>query len=1151
MISKEKILDSWIMVEHLSEGDINKNDKSMFRFDSVSDENFYGFFKQSLDKALIERKIFSKSGGLVIYLDIFDFNEVIKMIRKWYKLEPTEEDIRVGEKFKAAIYFDSKLNFLSEMTFCTISGYIYMQNSKDIQKDTMGFENKFHEFETDFKLQLQQDFDGSAEDSEKFNAAMKKLLSCFSVSESRFKLLKNVETDGTNLHSFFISDLEKAKNIHTDNLQSYLYGYAGQKVNLDSKSDSVNYNPDIFSKILQPSQYPSGRFPGETKFALSFMQQAVVNLSLGFDERKIRSVNGPPGTGKTTLLKDIFAELIVRQAVGIVDMKERCIAGTEETVYFNSASIGELPDVISENGIVVASSNNGAVQNIVNELPLISKIDSKMTDGLKNDDGYFWKLSNSDISVEWKKDESGKPQKTIVCKEREGEDKFWGLFSLEGGRAENMTNIITKIECICRYLNEEYISDDDVYWDFRTKYDAVSKMKANVQRFAESHLKYRQERIDIRRYKNSYLLQRKQKEKNISEQCRELEQSVIQCDRQINAVKKKYQEFEIQRGNSQNKVNQYNNILESLKMTKPSLFERFKRKQYNDDMNKAREQLQQAIYEDDNIYREQYGVKKQLDKLEQERNSLIEQSRNKKQDLAEWISSAENKIANLEKSIADFEKSECRFQPLDMGLDYETLQLSNPWFDEDFRIAQSELFLSALRVRKQFLYENRKNIKAACIIWSSQKKYLENKRLIAAAWHWINFTIPIISSTFASFSRMCQNIGENTLGHLFVDEAGQALPQAAIGAIFRSRNVMVVGDPAQIKPVLTLDAHILSMIARHFGVTEKYLSDSASAQTLVDSASRFGFYREQDRSEDSWIGIPLWVHRRCMYPMFTISNKISYNDMMVQGTKKYGKTGWFDVSGQADNKFVREQAEFLQKRLLKMMKNNPKAKDNIYVITPFANVAQRLAQTLDKIGFTKRDNNRKPVNIGTVHTFQGKEAPVVFMVLGADRQSKGAAGWAVGEPNMMNVAATRAKEEFYVIGDRELYRSLGSEVANNTMAVIQRYGKEHPELVDNDISDIKSETVISPPKSKADTSDKQPERIVGQVLNVNTNRSTNRKYAYVKGNNGIRYTITEQIYSETKNADSIICQGRYITFVAKSNQTNTVRYACNIEKFQS
>ena len=85
---------------------------------------------------------------------------------------------------------------------------------------------------------------------------------------------------------------------------------------------------------------------------------------------------------------------------------------------------------------------------------------------------------------------------------------------------------------------------------------------------------------------------------------------------------------------------------------------------------------------------------------------------------------------------------------------------------------------------------------------------------------------------------------------------------------------MVVGDPLQIKPVLTLDSNTLYMLGEHFGVTEKYLSASASVQILADAASQYGFYRKQDKAEDSWVGIPLWVHRRCRYPMFTISNMI-------------------------------------------------------------------------------------------------------------------------------------------------------------------------------------------------------------------------------------------------------------------------------------
>lgn len=38
---------------------------------------------------------------------------------------------------------------------------------------------------------------------------------------------------------------------------------------------------------------------------------------------------------------------------------------------------------------------------------------------------------------------------------------------------------------------------------------------------------------------------------------------------------------------------------------------------------------------------------------------------------------------------------------------------------------------------------------------------------------------------------------------------------------------------SQIKPVLTMDSNILNMLREHFGVTEKYLSNSASTQTFA------------------------------------------------------------------------------------------------------------------------------------------------------------------------------------------------------------------------------------------------------------------------------------------------------------------------------
>jgi len=60
-------------------------------------------------------------------------------------------------------------------------------------------------------------------------------------------------------------------------------------------------------------------------------------------------------------------------------------------------------------------------------------------------------------------------------------------------------------------------------------------------------------------------------------------------------------------------------------------------------------------------------------------------------------------------------------------------------------------------------------------------------------------------------------------------------------------------------------------------------------------------------------------------------------------------------------------------------------------------------------------------HVGTVHTFQGREQSVVWMVLGCDQQTEGAANWACAKPNLLNVALTRAQHRFFLIGDVSLW----------------------------------------------------------------------------------------------------------------------------------
>ncbi|MGV2622909.1 UNVERIFIED_CONTAM: AAA domain-containing protein [Halobacillus marinus] len=1029
MNRRKDILDAWITIEQLSEGSIKKSDKSLKPL-RTEEGDWNHFFSDFLTKQKEQQNVsddFFKKSGLVLYFDIFNFQEVVEILREKYNISKTYEEVSKSDKFTFSLYFDNQLNFIADKFFYTVSGYIHQHG--DFPKDFLKVENSFRD-------ELNRKFD------EDFNTAISELLQKYNVSTENFRysFVKNLDNGDVNLHSFFIEDLNRAKTITNKNLNRYFNGFSGNRKNLDGNKESIHFNSKIFEGlILQPKYYPLGRFPSNPDYALSFMQQASVNLALN-DGNDIRSVNGPPGTGKTTLLKDIFADLVVQQAAEISQLSDKSIKGS--LTYWRSAKFGVLPPSISNKNIIVASSNNGAVQNIVKELPKKEKVADDFQKQLAEVD-YFKDISNSKLTGE------GFGKKREINSEILNEEN-WGAFSLEGGASTNISKLLLNIEFIENELEENYKANTDVYQEFSRLYDELKIEREKVQEYSEKM--YSLQKLKAKHKEQSIAFEQEEKKKrtNLNSQEKEVKRELERLKQESIHMQKDLSSVSNEIKNVTDVQAQAERNYDVVTSQKPSflwlqkVFNKTNVEHYFKNLNNINDQLNH-LYQQKTKW---LNDRKQLEKGLKESAAKIEYSQKQiqdtKADFDRWMTDQQNNFKKLKQEIAELEqlKSQSGIKELDFSLSYNELQKSNPWFTKRFRILQSELFISALRVRKQFLYENRKSLKAARIIWSKQTEYIAKEngdQLISGSWQWLNFTIPVVSTTFASFGRMFKNLNENSIGNLFIDEAGQALPQASVGAIFRSKKVMVVGDPSQIKPVVTLDSNVLALIGRNYNVDEKFVSADASTQTIVDAASQYGFKKK----DDEWIGIPLWVHRRSNYPMFTIANEISYNGLMVQGKSEEESKGiskWYHSTGKANDKFVKEQADLLKNLIDQRLHENRDLADDIYVISPFKNVSYQLARVLDEINFTKRENG-KVSNVGTVHTFQGKEAKIVYFVLGADSNSSGAARWAVSEPNMMNVAATRAKEEFYIIGNKKLYGSLGSEVANKTISIIDDYNR--------------------------------------------------------------------------------------------------------------
>ena len=374
---------------------------------------------------------------------------------------------------------------------------------------------------------------------------------------------------------------------------------------------------------------------------------------------------------------------------------------------------------------------------------------------------------------------------------------------------------------------------------------------------------------------------------------------------------------------------------------------------------------------------------------------------------------------------------------------HATVQLTAPWLPKALRQKREDLFVAALAVQRAFVDASAQKVLHNLSVFFMDQSAIaadsDRRSLLSDLWSTFFMIIPVISTTFASVDRMFSGLDPEALGWLLIDEAGQATPQAAVGAIMRTKRVMVVGDPLQIPPVVSLPERLSSEICAYFAVSKTvWAAPDASAQTLADKASRFISSFSTDTGKRH-VGVPLLVHRRCQEPMFGISNAIAYDSQMVfaAGAAKPGQIArilsashWLDIDGQADSKWSPAEGDSLIRYLNALADAGIKNPD-LFVISPFRIVAEETRRRIERepgllraFGVNPREWLRD--RVGTIHTFQGREADSVFLVLGAPNAAQnGARTWAASTPNILNVAVSRAKENLYVLGSRASWSGVG------------------------------------------------------------------------------------------------------------------------------
>ncbi|WP_419779264.1 AAA domain-containing protein [Maridesulfovibrio sp.] len=307
----------------------------------------------------------------------------------------------------------------------------------------------------------------------------------------------------------------------------------------------------------------------------------------------------------------------------------------------------------------------------------------------------------------------------------------------------------------------------------------------------------------------------------------------------------------------------------------------------------------------------------------------------------------------------------------------------------------------------------------------------------------ISMLTPCIVSTLFMTPKFFSSYGKplyEFIDLLILDEAGQASPDKAAAVFALAQKALVVGDIYQIEPVYGITeaidrGNLMSnqlLTDKNEEIPNHLAASCGNAMLMAQHSTPFQYIIDGNPVKER--GMHLLEHRRCHKTIISYCKELAYPHMEMLTKHEpdnfyiFPQLGYAHIpstgqkrNGSWHNPYEAQNiAQWIADNRNKILDHYQvdSIADVIAIVTPFTMQAKTLRASIQNL--LSYEEVQK-LTIGTVHKLQGAEKPIVLFssVYGPDNVSTPFFDRSI---NMLNVAVSRAKHSFLVFGNMSMFR---------------------------------------------------------------------------------------------------------------------------------